>query len=208
MYQCINTVIYIDLRARQECDSLATVPRYVKRMETVCLMAKLSVMTTEDTQLPQKTTRHFCCTIGVELKLTFRISIKLAGSGLCVNLCVGHAQYSYKSEHWLFCLSSSPKMEISPIYDSPLCRWRTWWHYTIHITFLEFSERTSPSGSKTKPNQTKKKNRKTFWTFFWTSGSPIFLKTATLTPCFQSKYSLSLPREEPRSSELSYIIAS
>lgn len=95
MYQCINTVIYIDLRARQECDSLATVPRYVKRLETVCLMAKLSVMTAEDTQLPQKTTWHFSCEIEVELKLTFR-NIKKYN--------MQYTQYAYMSENWLFCL--------------------------------------------------------------------------------------------------------
>lgn len=33
---------------------------------------------------------------------------------------------------------SSSKIEISPIFHSPPCRWRLWWHFWIHITLLEF----------------------------------------------------------------------
>lgn len=31
-----------------------------------------------------------------------------------------------------------PKIEISPVYSSPLCRLRLWWHLLIRVTALDF----------------------------------------------------------------------
>lgn len=36
---------------------------------------------------------------------------------------------------------SKLKVEVSPILYSPLCWWRLWWHFIIHITVLEFYRR-------------------------------------------------------------------
>lgn len=33
---------------------------------------------------------------------------------------------------------SSPKIDISPLYDSSLCECRVWWHFLICITTWEF----------------------------------------------------------------------
>lgn len=47
-------------------------------------------------------------------------------------------EYCVMSVLWLTFTDTLPKIEISPIYSSHNCQWRSWWHCLININILEF----------------------------------------------------------------------